>query len=72
MIRDLVVPDPPYSITVEVIDGLPVLALEVQPGRRGGYVLFPGKPEFYVRWGATTYRARVDEIASVHGHAWGG
>lgn len=41
MIRDLVVPGPSYSITVEEIDGLPVLALEVYPGRRGGYALFP-------------------------------
>ncbi|WP_433496807.1 RNA-binding domain-containing protein [Sphaerimonospora sp. CA-214678] len=68
MIRDLVTPDPPYSIRIEEIGGLPVLVLEVQPGRRGGYALFPDKPEFYVRRGATTFRARVEDIASAYGH----
>jgi len=67
MIRDLVVPDPSYRITIEEIDGLQVLALEVHPGQRG-YALFPDKPEFYVRRGATTYRARVEEIALAYGH----
>lgn len=69
MIRDLVTPGPPYNIRVETIDGLPILALEVQPGRRGGYALFPDKPEFYVRRGATTFRARVEDIASAYGHS---
>lgn len=69
MIRDLVAPDPPYAIRIEEIDNRPVLALEVQPGRGGGYALFPDRPEFYVRRGATTFRARVDDVASAYGHS---
>lgn len=69
MIRDLVAPDPPYAIRIEEIDTRPVLALEVRPGRGGGYALFPDRPEFYVRRGATTFRARVDDIASAYGHS---
>lgn len=64
MIRDLVTPGPQYDIRQEEINGRLVLALEVQSGGRGGYGLFPEKPEFYVRRGATTFRARVDDIAS--------
>jgi hypothetical protein len=40
----------------------------MQPGRSGGYVVFPHWPEFYVRRGATTFWARVDDVASAYGH----
>ena len=65
MIRDLVTPELPYDIRVETIDDRTVLVLDVHPGR-GGHALFPDKPEFYVRRGATTFRARVEDIASAY------
>jgi predicted HTH transcriptional regulator len=65
MIRDLIAPGPSYDIRVETIDDRVVLVLDVNPGR-GGYAMFPDKPEFYVRRGATTFRARVEDIASAY------
>jgi hypothetical protein len=66
MIRDLISPEPTYTIRTHEVDDRVVLALEIQRGTRGAYAVFPNKPEFYVRRGATTYRARVEEIATAY------
>jgi hypothetical protein len=62
MIRDNIDPEPRYELRTEQLDGRIMLLLEVTGSGRP-HALHPAKPEFYVRRGASTVRARRDEIA---------
>jgi predicted HTH transcriptional regulator len=66
MIRSTVEPEPPYEQRTVEWRGKMVLLVEVKAGGRW-YALNPAKPEFYVRRGASTVPARLDEIASGFG-----
>jgi hypothetical protein len=61
MIRSIIDPEPPYDLRFEEYEGKTMLLVEVSPGGRW-HAVYPNKPEFYVRRGASTFRARVDEI----------
>jgi len=64
MIRDSIGPEPPASLRPVERDGKTLLLLEVAAGGRW-FALNPNTaPEFYVRRGASTVRARHDEIAA--------
>src|SRR5439155_14364442 len=52
MIRDSVEPEPPYELRVEELEGKTLLLVEVAAGGKP-HVLYPLKPEFYVRRGAS-------------------
>lgn len=62
MIRDCIDPEPGYDLQLAEVDGKTLLVLQVHAGGRGAYALFPERPEFYVRRGASTYRARQQDI----------
>ena len=62
VISDVVVPRPRVSIREYIQDGRVVLALHVERGGRRPYGIYPGKHEFYIRRGASTFPARQDEI----------
>jgi hypothetical protein len=66
MIRSTIEPEPPYEQRTVEWRGKMVLLVEVRAGGRW-YALNPAKPEFYVRRGASTVPARLDEIASGFG-----
>ncbi|WP_439427704.1 AlbA family DNA-binding domain-containing protein [Micromonospora sp. LA-10] len=66
MIRDSIVPEPPYVLRVAEMNGRTLLLVEVTGGGRW-YALNHTKPEFYVRRGASTVPARIDEIAAGFG-----
>lgn len=66
MIRDSIAPEPPYNLRAAQLDGKTLLLVEVAAGGRW-YALNPAKPEFYVRRGASTVPARIDEIAAGFG-----
>jgi predicted HTH transcriptional regulator len=63
MIRDSITPEPRYQLRTTELDGHLLLLAEVSPGNRW-YAYNPAKPEFYVRRGASTVPARMDEIAT--------
>ena len=63
MIRDTITPEPPYQLRVADMDGHLLLLAEISAGGRW-YALNPAKPEFYVRRGASTVPARMDEITT--------
>jgi hypothetical protein len=64
MIRDSIGPEPPTSLRPAERDGTTLLLLEVAAGDRW-FALYPNTtPEFYVRRGASTVRARHEEIAA--------
>lgn len=63
MIRDSIEPEPSYDLRIAELNGKTVLLVEVTAGGRW-YAVNPAKPEFYVRRGASTVPARMDEIAS--------
>ena len=64
MIRDSIGPEPSTSLRPVERDGKTLLLLEVAAGGRW-FALHPNTtPEFYVRRGASTVRARHDEIAT--------
>ena len=63
MIRDSITPEPPYQLRAAELDGHMLLMAEVTAGGRW-HALNPAKPEFYVRRGASTVPARMDEIAA--------
>jgi hypothetical protein len=63
MIRDSISPEPPYRLRTTELDGHLLLLAEVGAGGRW-YAYNPAKPEFYVRRGASTVPARMDEIAA--------
>lgn len=63
MIRDSITPEPPYRLRATEMDGHQLLLVEVSAGGRW-YALNPAKPEFYVRRGASTVPARIDEITA--------
>lgn len=67
MIRDSIVPEPPYALRVAELAGRTLLLVEVTGGGRW-YAVNPSKPEFYVRRGASTMPARLEEIAGGFGH----
>lgn len=64
MIRDCIAPEPRYDPRLADVDGKTLLVLQVHAGGRGAYALFPEHPEFYVRRGASTFRARQEDIAA--------
>ncbi len=66
MIRDSIAPEPPYNLRAAELDGKTVLLVEVAAGGRW-HALNPAKPEFYLRRGASTVPARIDEIAAGFG-----
>jgi hypothetical protein len=75
MIRDTIDPEPSYQVRAEQVDRKTVLLIEVLgTGRWHGYDR--GKPEFYLRRGASTVPARFGEIEHGFGsgqlsqHAW--
>jgi hypothetical protein len=63
MIRDTITPEPPYTLHAAELDGKTLLLAEVSGGGRW-YAVGPARPEFYVRRGASTVPARMDEIAA--------
>lgn len=62
LIRDTVVPQPSLRITSCKIKGRQVIALFVDEGDSPPYGLYPDKPVFYVRRGATTFPANQADI----------
>ncbi|MBP1782773.1 hypothetical protein J3R08_002623 [Micromonospora sp. HB375] len=62
MIRDSIDPDPPVTVRPVPLDGKTVLLVEVSAGGRW-YAYNPKRPEFYLRRGASTVPARLQEIA---------
>jgi hypothetical protein len=71
MIRNTIEPEPPYGLRTAEVDGKTLLLVEVAAGARW-YALNLGRPEFYVRRGASTVPARLDEIATGFGYQQGG
>ncbi|HEX5493462.1 MAG TPA: ATP-binding protein [Mycobacteriales bacterium] len=67
MIRNTIEPEPPYELRTVERRGKMMLLVEVSAGGRW-YAVNPVKPEFYVRRGASTVPARMDEIATGFGH----
>lgn len=63
MIRSTIEPEPTYQLRMVEWRGKMVLLIEIVGGGRW-YAVNPAKPEFYVRRGASTVPARLDEIAS--------
>lgn len=63
MIRNLLTPEPPYTLRAVELGGKTILLAEVASGGRW-HAYNPGKPEFYVRRGASTVPARIEEITS--------
>jgi hypothetical protein len=68
MIRDSIAPEPPYTVRADELDGKTVLLVEVSGGASRWYAYNPGKPEFYLRRGASTVPARMDEISLGFGY----
>jgi hypothetical protein len=66
MIRSTVEPEAPYAQRTVEWRGKMVLLVEIRAGGRW-YAINPAKPEFYVRRGASTVPARLEEIASGFG-----
>jgi Schlafen, AlbA_2 len=62
MIRDTVVPQPAFRITSCKIKGKQVIALFVEEGDSPPYGLYPDKPAYYIRRGATTFPANQAEV----------
>jgi Putative DNA-binding domain len=62
MVRDTVVPQPSLRITSCQIKGKQVIALFIEEGDSPPYGLYPDKPVFYVRRGATTFPANQADI----------
>ena len=65
MIRNRVVPNPPVSIEICVLDKVPVIAIFVDKGKSPPYGINPPKLVYYVRRGATTFPARQEEICDL-------
>jgi hypothetical protein len=70
MIRDSIEPEPPYELRTAEIEGMRLLVVEVAAGGRW-FAVNPLKPEFYVRRGASTAPARLNEIATGFGYRQG-
>jgi hypothetical protein len=64
MVRNIVYPDPNIRIEHADIDEKLVIAVYVDKGVSPLYGLHPNKLEVYVRRGATTFRARTEEIVA--------
>ncbi|MFG1892173.1 helix-turn-helix domain-containing protein [Micromonospora sp. NPDC049051] len=62
MIRDNIDPDPPVTVRPVPVDGKTVVLVEVSAGGRW-YAYNPKRPEFYLRRGASTVPAQLQEIA---------
>ena len=62
MIRDTLVPQPALRITSCRLKGKQVIALFVEEGDTPPYGLYPDKPTFYIRRGATTFPANQAEV----------
>lgn len=65
MIRAKVDPGPPVRLEDGKVNGKDVIAIFVDQGDSPPYCLYPAKPEPYVRRGATTFRARQEEIRAL-------
>lgn len=70
-IRDNIEPEPQYHLRWVAHENKHVLLLEVE-GVPVWHVLYPKKPEFYVRRGGSTLRAMREQIAAGFGSpsAW--
>ena len=67
LIRALVMPAPPYTVTAHDVDGKCVLRIDLE-GNQGiiyALVLDPNRPEYYVRCNGSTYFARPEELAAL-------
>lgn len=64
-IRNNVVPEPQIRIEQSDLNGKNVVAIYVDKGIFPPYGIYPAKPEFYVRRGATTFPARHEEIVTL-------
>lgn len=62
MIRDTVVPQPALRITNCKVNGKQVIALFVEEGDSAPYGLYPDKPAYFIRRGATTFPANQAEV----------
>jgi hypothetical protein len=62
MIRDNVVPQPTLRISSCKIKGNQIIALFVEEGDSPPYGLYPEKPVYYIRRGATTFPANQAEV----------
>jgi len=67
MIRSSIEPDPPCTMRVAEMHGKTLLLVEVRAGGRW-HAHNPAKPEFYIRRGASTVPARLDEIGAGFGY----
>ncbi|WP_162908147.1 AlbA family DNA-binding domain-containing protein [Allorhizocola rhizosphaerae] len=66
VIRDNIEPEPQYQLRWVEHEHKHVLLLEVE-GRPQWFVLYPKKPEFYVRRAGSTWRAKREDIAAGFG-----
>lgn len=65
MIRSTVVPEVMARFGECVIDHRKVLAIFIEKGQSPPYGLYPTKPVFFVRRGATTFPARQEELRAL-------
>jgi len=67
LIRALVMPAPPYTVTVQEIDGKCVIRVDVEANQGVIYALAldSNRPEYYVRRNGSTYFARPEELAAL-------
>jgi hypothetical protein len=62
LVRDGVAPSPDVDVSRITVTAGTVIALTVGPGRLKPYCVDPANPRYYVRRGASTFPARVDEV----------
>lgn len=62
MVRDTVVPQPAFRITSCKMKGKEVVALFVEEGDSPPYGLYPDRPVYFIRRGATTFPANQAEV----------
>jgi hypothetical protein len=69
MIRNMIVPAPPFAVRSAELSGKTVLLVEVSGGGASPWYAYKhDKPEFYLRRGASTVPARMDEIGIGFGY----
>ena len=61
MIRQQVVPEPQCEVSVAELENCQIVAVQIQSSGRP-CAIYPDKPEFYVRRGASTFPARYEEV----------
>jgi len=67
LIRALVTPGPPCTVTAHDVDGKCVIKVDIEANQGVIYALTldPNRPEYYVRRNGSTYFARPDELAAL-------